>query len=80
MKVKPFFSLPHTDIDLLRLKLKLTPGQRLRAMDDARQLVIGLKRGRLRSQYPELSDLELNLKILEEIERAKQFSCPHGNS
>lgn len=70
----PLITLPHTDIDLLRLRLKLTPGQRLWAMDDARRLALAMKRGRLRSKHPELSDIELNLKILEEIEYAKQFA------
>lgn len=70
----PLITLPHTDIDLLRLKLKLTPGQRLWAMDDARRLVLAMKRGRLRTQFPDLTDIELNLKVLEEIENAKQFA------
>ena len=61
----------HTDIELLRLRLSLTPGQRLQAMFDARFLLVGMIRGRLRQQYPNLPDAELNLKMLEEIERAQ---------
>ncbi len=65
------FNPPHTDMELLRLRLTLTPGQRLQAMFDARFLLVGMIRGRLRQQYPELSDVELNLKVLEEIERVQ---------
>jgi hypothetical protein len=61
----------HTDTELLRLRLALTPGQRLQAMFDARSLLVGIIRGRLRQQYPNLPDPELNLKMLEEIERAQ---------
>jgi hypothetical protein len=63
----------HTDMDLLRLRLSLTPGQRLQAMFDARAVVVGIIRGRLRQQYPDLSEVELNLKMLEEIERAQSI-------
>jgi hypothetical protein len=65
------FNPSHTDMELLRLRLTLTPGQRLQAMFDARFLLVGMIRGRLRQQYPELSDVELNLKVLEEIERVQ---------
>lgn len=61
----------HTDIELMRLRLSLTPGQRLQAMFDARSLLVGIIRGRLRQQHPTLSNFELNLKMLEEIERAQ---------
>lgn len=61
----------HTDIELLHLRLSLSPGQRLQAMFDARSLLVGIIRGRLRQQYPNLSNPELNLKMLEEIERAQ---------
>jgi len=61
----------HTDMELMRLRLKLSPGQRLQAMLDARELVVGIMRGRLRSRYPDLSDREINLKLPEEIERAQ---------
>ncbi len=42
------FNPSHTDVELLRLRLSLTPGQRLQAMFDARYLLVGLIRGRLR--------------------------------
>lgn len=63
----------HTDIDLLRARMKLTPGQRLQAMLDAHAVMVGITRGRLRPRYPELSDRELNLKVIEEIERVKRL-------
>jgi len=61
----------HTDIELMRLRLSLSPGQRLQAMLDARALLVGMIRGRLRTRYPNLPDSELNLRLLEEIERAR---------
>jgi hypothetical protein len=63
--------LTHTDIELMRLRLSLSPGQRIQAMLDARALVVGIIRGRLRTRYPDLPEAELNLKMLEEIERAQ---------
>jgi len=60
------------DLDLMRLRGRLSPGQRLQAMLDARELVVGLIRGRLRRQYPDLPPREINLKVLEEIARVQQ--------
>ncbi|MEM7335601.1 MAG: hypothetical protein AAF490_26220 [Chloroflexota bacterium] len=65
--------IAHTDIELMRLRLKLSPGQRIQAMLDARSLMIGIIRGRLRKQFPEITNVELNLKLLEEIKRAKSI-------
>lgn len=62
------------DLDQMRLVGRLTPGQRIQRLLDARELLVGMMRGRLRRQYPHLSDRELNLKVLEEIERAKRTS------
>lgn len=47
----------------------LTPGQRIRAMLDARALMVGLIRGRLSSENPALSAREVNLLLLSELER-----------
>jgi hypothetical protein len=41
-------------------------------MLDARELAVGLIRGRLRRRYPHLSSREINLKVLEEITRAQR--------
>ena len=51
---------------------RLSGAQRVRAMLDARELAVGLKRGRLRRRYPRLSEAEINLKLLEELARADQ--------
>jgi len=61
----------HTDMELMRLRLTLSPGQRIQAMLDARALVVGIIRGRIRNKHPDISEIELNLKMLEEIERAQ---------
>ncbi len=60
------------DLELMRLRGRLSPGQRLQAMLDARELAVGLIRGRLHHQYPDLPPREINLKVLKEIARAQQ--------
>ena len=55
------------DWEQLELVARLSPGQRIRLMLDARELAVGLIRGRLRRQYPELSSAEINLKLIEEV-------------
>jgi len=62
------------DIELMRIRKRISPGRRLQAMLDARDMLVGLIRGRLRQRYPHLSDRELNLKVLEEIERAQEVA------
>lgn len=64
------------DINEIRLLGKISPGQRLQRLLDARELAVGLIRGRLRRQYPDASAREINLKLLEEIERVKQLNPP----
>ena len=60
------------DLEQMRRWGRLTPGQRIQALIDARDLAVGLIRGRLRRRYPQLSLNEINLKVLEEIERAQR--------
>lgn len=48
---------------------RLTPGQRITTMINAHRLVFGLMRGRLRRQYPQLSDAEITRKLWAELER-----------
>ena len=67
------FRFTHTDMELIRLRLSLSPGQRIQAMLDARAVLVGMMRGRLRTAHPNLPDDELNLKLLEEIERAHRI-------
>ena len=63
---------PHSvDRTQVRLLLSLPPHKRVRLMLDARELAVGLMRGRLRKKYPELTLVMLNLKLLEELSRAK---------
>lgn len=54
---------------------RLSPGQRIQRMLDAREILVGLIRGRVRQDYPQLSLRELNLKVLEEIEDARQHAA-----
>ena len=63
------FDVP--DLDQLRMLGRLAPGRRVRVMLEARALAVGLKRGRLRRQYPDLPLEAINLKLLEEIEHAE---------
>jgi hypothetical protein len=60
------------DIQLIRARARLSPGERLVAMLDAREWVFAAARARIEKRHPELSPVEVNLKVLEEIERAKQ--------
>ena len=62
------------DLEQMRLLGRLSPGGCIRLMLDARELAVGLIRGRLRRQYPDLSPRDLNLKVLEEIDRAQRTS------
>lgn len=57
------------DIEQVRLLGRLSPGRRILVMLDARELAVGLIRGRLSRQYPGLSLRALNLKVLEELDR-----------
>jgi len=71
VNTKSTYRLDPADRQQMRWLARLSPGQRVRAMLDARELAVGLIRGRLRRRYPRLSSCEINLKVLEEIARAK---------
>ena len=60
------------DLTQMRLLGKLSPAQRLQTMLAARELAVGLRRGRLRQRYPDLSPREINLKLLEELARVQR--------
>lgn len=47
----------------------LEPGQRIGAMIQAREFAVGLIRGQLTREHPELSEREVNLLVLAELER-----------
>ena len=59
------------DLMQMRLLLQLPPHKRVRLMLEARELAVGLIRGRLRQRYPDLSSSELGLKVLEETSRGE---------
>jgi hypothetical protein len=58
------------DLDQMRLLGRLPPHKRVRVMLEARELAVGLIRGRLRRRYPDLSTSAINMKVLEEVSRA----------
>lgn len=63
---------PHSvDHQQLKLLLSIPAHRRVRVMLDARELAVGMMRGRLRRQFPNLSLTMLNLKLLEELARAR---------
>ncbi len=63
---------PHTvDRQQLKLLLTLPASRRIRIMLDARDLAVGMIRGRLRRKYPHLTINLLNVKVLEELARAR---------
>mgnify|MGYP001579297941 FL=1 len=62
---------PHSvDLVQLRLLANLPAHKRLRVMLDARELAVGMMRGRLRKEFPNFTSRQLNLKLLEEISHA----------
>ena len=60
------------DLAQMRLLLQLPPHKRVRLMLEARELAVGLIRGRLRQRYPDLSSRELGLKVVEETSRGER--------
>jgi hypothetical protein len=72
METRPRYSFDPVDHAFMRLRGRLSPAERLQAMLAAREWVVGAIRGRLQRRYPDLSPQEINLKMLEEIERAER--------
>ena len=74
--IRSFTKSPHPfdaiDIEQMRLLAGLAPGQRVQVMLEARELAVGLMRGRLCNRYPDLSPQAINLKLIEEISHAQQ--------
>jgi len=60
------------DHHFMRVRGQLSPGERLQAMLAAREWVVSAMRGRLIRRYPDLSPEDINLKVLEEIDRAER--------
>lgn len=61
------------DIDQLRLLARLKPGDRVIPMLDAQTFARATMMGRLRRRYPNASEREIGLKVLEELERANRL-------
>ena len=59
------------DWEQVHLLLRLEPYQRVRVMLEARELAVTLIRARLERQFPDLSPREINLKLVEEVSRAR---------
>ena len=68
----PGDSFDPIDHEFMRLRGRMSPEARLQAMLAAREWVVSAMRSRLRRQYPDLSPQEINLKVLEEIERVER--------
>ncbi len=78
MNTRSKYRFDPVDHNFMRVRGRLTPGERLLAMLAAREWVVGAHRARLRRKYPDLSPQEINLKVLEEIERAERRQTrPH---
>ena len=60
------------DIDLMIVRSRLPAGLEIQALLDAQEFVVGAIRGRLHEQYPYLTEKEINLKLLEELDRVYQ--------
>jgi len=71
MDTKPAYRFDPPDMAQVNLLRKMTPSQRIQVMLDARALAVGLIRGRLSKRYPNLPPGELNLKVLEALDRAR---------
>ena len=66
-----FFRPHHIDREQLKLLLTLPAHKRVRVMLDARELAVGMMRGRIRKKHPNLPLNMLNIKLLEELSRAR---------
>lgn len=54
----------------MRIRGRMSMGERLQTMLAARKWVFAAHRARVQRQHPDLSSVEVNLRVLEEIERA----------
>lgn len=60
------------DHRFMRFRGRLSPGERLVAMLAAREWVVSTMRVRFARRYPELSSQDINLKVLQEIDRVER--------
>ncbi len=64
------------DLELLKLRMSVSAGQRVSSLLDAQATLRAVMRTRLKKRFPELSDREINLKIVEELQYAQQRAIP----
>ena len=57
------------DLEQLRLLARVPVAKRVRTMLEAQALAMSVIRGRLRRQYPHLSQREINLLVLKKVSR-----------
>ena len=62
------------DWEQLERSWRLSPSERVERLRHARELALGLIRGRVAQDHPDLAWNELNLKVIEEVERAKKLT------
>lgn len=75
----PQYRFDPVDHNFMRLRGRLSMGERLQAMLAAREWVFAAHRARIQRQNPNLSPEEINLRVLEEIERAeRRHTRPHA--
>lgn len=77
MDTGPKYRFDPVDHNFMRLRGRLTPGERLLAMLAAREWVVSAHRARLQRQYPDLSPQETNLKMLERSRVPNAGSADH---
>lgn len=70
METEATYHFDPLDLEQIRLLVDLPAERRVRTMLEAREMAVGLIRGRLRGQMPHSSVRELNLRLLEELERS----------
>lgn len=76
MAIKHSYHFDPVDLEQMRLLGRLPRGRRLQSMLDARELAVGMIRSRLRKLYPTLSAIELNHKVLQEIDDVANRTIP----
>lgn len=65
------FRFDPIDLQQMCLVLNLPPQERVHLMLKAREFAVAIQRARLQKVYPELSERELNLKLISEYSRAE---------
>jgi hypothetical protein len=70
---EPLHFNPH-ELEEMKRWAALEPGQRIGAMLLAQEFALGLIRGSLMEEHPELSMQEINLLLIAEVERRKGSS------